>query len=161
MLVKTILPEDYVNYKKPALFISSSRCDGNCPNCQNQFLKDQTTLNIDNKRLVKLFIDNPLTEAIVLAGLDPFASFEDTLEFYKELRKESPTTTVVIYTGQYPTQLEREINSLVSIGGPLIIKFGDYREGDKPHFDELLGIELASDNQYAEDFTNGVKGVII
>ena len=32
----------------------------------------------------------------------------------------------------------------------IIIKYGRFIPGDKPHRDELLGIDLASQNQYAE-----------
>ena len=32
----------------------------------------------------------------------------------------------------------------------IIIKFGRYIPNQKPHYDEVLGVNLASDNQYAE-----------
>jgi hypothetical protein len=32
----------------------------------------------------------------------------------------------------------------------IVIKFGRYRPGQQKHFDEVLGVELASDNQYAK-----------
>ena len=35
----------------------------------------------------------------------------------------------------------------------IIIKFGRYIPGQKPHYDEILGVNLASDNQYAEVIT--------
>ena len=32
----------------------------------------------------------------------------------------------------------------------IIVKFGRYFKGDKPHYDEVLGIKLASNNQYGK-----------
>ena len=32
----------------------------------------------------------------------------------------------------------------------IIVKFGRYRPGQKPHMDEVLGVELANDEQYAK-----------
>ena len=32
----------------------------------------------------------------------------------------------------------------------IIIKFGRYIPNQKPHYDEVLGVNLASDNQYGE-----------
>ena len=32
----------------------------------------------------------------------------------------------------------------------IIIKFGRYIPNQQPHYDEVLGVNLASDNQYAE-----------
>ena len=34
--------------------------------------------------------------------------------------------------------------------GNIILKFGRYIPGQQPHFDPVLGVNLASDNQYAE-----------
>jgi hypothetical protein len=36
--------------------------------------------------------------------------------------------------------------------GNIIVKFGRYRPNQEPHFDKVLGVELASDNQYAKEF---------
>ena len=34
----------------------------------------------------------------------------------------------------------------------VIIKFGRFIEGQTKHYDTVLGVELASENQYAEEF---------
>jgi hypothetical protein len=36
----------------------------------------------------------------------------------------------------------------------IIIKFGRFRPGQEPHYDEVLGVKLASDNQYAKRVSN-------
>ena len=35
---------------------------------------------------------------------------------------------------------------------PLVIKYGRYVPDQQPHFDEVLGVNLASDNQYARRY---------
>jgi len=57
---------------------------------------------------------------------------------------------VVIYTGYNPEEIQAQLETLSSNYKNIIIKFGRFIP-DKPHrFDEVLGVELASDNQYAE-----------
>lgn len=69
---------------------------------------------------------------------------------------------VIIYTGYTREELDKMIydskdcdeapNNLEEWCGfgNIIIKFGRYIPGHKPHFDPVLGVYLASDNQYAE-----------
>ena len=61
--------------------------------------------------------------------------------------------TFVIYTGYelYEEPLKTKLYNLQSLKN-IILKTGRYIPNHKPHFDEILGINLASDNQ---------KGVII
>ena len=54
----------------------------------------------------------------------------------------------MIYTGYYPEEIYDKVKQLF-IFKNVIVKFGRFIP-DKPHrFDEILGIELASDNQFA------------
>jgi hypothetical protein len=34
----------------------------------------------------------------------------------------------------------------------IVIKYGRFRPGQVPHYDEVLGVKLASDNQYAKRY---------
>lgn len=58
---------------------------------------------------------------------------------------------IVIYTGY----TEAECESLIYLVGEkmhwknIMVKFGRFIPNQKPHLDTLLGVELASDNQYA------------
>ena len=36
----------------------------------------------------------------------------------------------------------------------IIVKFGRFRPNQEKHFDEVLGIYLASNNQYGKEFCN-------
>ena len=56
---------------------------------------------------------------------------------------------VVIYTGYKEEEILDKINVLKSYE-PIIIKFGRYVPNQKSHYDDVLGVNLASDNQYAK-----------
>jgi len=36
--------------------------------------------------------------------------------------------------------------------GNIIVKFGRYRPNQEKHYDKILGVFLASDNQYAKEY---------
>jgi hypothetical protein len=60
----------------------------------------------------------------------------------------------VIYTGY----TEKEVKNSLIYGYLLqykniIIKYGRYLQGHKKHYDETLGVELASNNQYARQIS--------
>lgn len=55
---------------------------------------------------------------------------------------------VVIYTGYTQDEVEDEVK-LLSEFENIIIKFGRFRPNQTPHRDEVLGVNLVSDNQYA------------
>ena len=58
MKVKTIIFEDFVNYKKPSMFIATSKCDFKCDKecgkavCQNSHLATAPNIDIDDEELV-------------------------------------------------------------------------------------------------------------
>ena len=56
---------------------------------------------------------------------------------------------MVIYTGYYPQEIEEQVKALSSYKN-IIIKFGRYVPNSTPVYDEVLGVTLASDNQFAE-----------
>lgn len=55
----------------------------------------------------------------------------------------------MVYTGYYKEEILEEIEQLKQYSN-IIIKFGRYIPNEKKHYDEILGIDLASSNQYAE-----------
>lgn len=157
MLIKNIVDEDFVNYKKPSMFIGavscSFKCDKECgkPVCQNSELAKAPTIEIDYEEIIERYLNNPITEAVVFGGLEPFDSFLYLFEFIQEFRKKSQDD-IVIYTGYYPEEIMGKLFKLQIFDGRdnIIIKFGRFIP-DKPHrYDELLGVELASDNQFSK-----------
>lgn len=92
---------------------------------------------------------NPLTNAIVIGGLEPFEQTEEVYTLIWMLRNVFDCEDdVVIYTGYTQDGVEEEVERLSEFEN-IIIKFGRFRPNQTPHRDEVLGINLVSDNQYA------------
>ena len=154
MIVKDIKDEDFVNYKKPSMFIAFPNCNFKCDKeygeqvCQNSLLAKSTNISISSEDVIKRYLSNPITSAIVIGGLEPFMDFSMLYEFIREFRKHSEDD-VVIYTGYYKEEIFQNIEKLKKIVN-ITVKFGRYIPTKKKHYDHVLGVFLASDNQYAE-----------
>ena len=155
MKIKNIIDEDFINYKKPSMFIGTSQCDFKCDKeagcqvCQNSDLAKAPTIEIDDEEIIQRYLNNPITEAIVFGGMEPFDDFNDLFAFISDFR-DCSKDDIVIYTGYYPEEIPSYLDLLSTNYKNIIIKFGRFIP-DKPHrFDELLGIELSSNNQYAK-----------
>ena len=75
-------------------------------------------------------------------------SFEELLNFLEDFRKVSDDDFIV-FTGYNEDEKIEEIEKLSKYKN-VIIKYGRFRPGDKPHNDPVLGVPLASGNQYAK-----------
>ena len=150
MILKTIIDEDLTNYKKPSMLIATPRCTMKCGEeyCQNNPWLKQPDIRVDNEEIIKRYLSNNLTQAIVFSGLDPMDTFEDLLMFVYEFRAIC-NDDVVIYTGYTKDEIKLEIEQLKQFPN-IIVKFGRYIPEENSHHDEILGVELASSNQYAE-----------
>ena len=155
MKILGIIDEDFVNYKKPSMVIEfpycSFKCDKECgrPVCQNSALVNEPVIEIDTKKIVERYLQNPITEAIVFQGLEPFDSCEDMYDLIVEIRRRT-NDDIVIYTGYDCREIYHYTDKLGHIFRNIIIKYGRYIPDVEPHFDPILGVNLASDNQYAE-----------
>ena len=154
MEVKFVVAEDFVNYKKPSLFIGLSKCSFKCDKeygsniCQNSSLVKQPNIDICIPNLVECYVNNPITKAIVIGGLEPFDTWQDLLYIIKEFRLRTKDD-IIIYTGYYKEEIQKYMEDLHHYNN-IIIKYGRFIPNQKPHLDPLLGVNLASDNQYAE-----------
>ena len=156
MKIRNLMDEDIVNYKKTSMFIATCFCDFKCcveQNldiciCQNSPIAKSKIINISNEKIVERYINNDLTKAIVFGGLEPFKQFDEMFELIKAFR-EKTKDDIVIFTGYYENEIEKEIFELKQFKN-IIIKFGRYIPGHNVHFDKVLGVNLASDNQYAK-----------
>ena len=154
--LKTITDEVFQDYKKPAMMIATRSCDWKCLKeenldislCQNSELAKQDDITVSIRSIVGRYVNNPITKAIVIAGLEPMIQIEEIIEFIKEFRMVC-VDDVVIYTGYYPYEVQEEIKQLSQFEN-IIIKFGRYKKDSNKKFDDVLGIWLASDNQFAE-----------
>ncbi len=156
MILKDIKDEDFVNYKKPSMVIGfpycSFKCDKECGRavCQNSPLAQEPDIHISFSKIAERYINNPITEAIVFQGLEPFDSFEDMIclvDYIREIAK--CDDDIVIYTGYKKEEIPFFIEVLKEFKN-IIVKYGRYIPDQNPHYDEVLGVNLASDNQYAE-----------
>lgn len=156
MKIKGIVEEDFTNYKVPSMFIGTSKCSFKCETesgikcCQNSSLATAMTLDIDDSVIIEKYLNNPISKAIVFGGLEPLDTFDEVTEFIAKLRYQYHCdNTVVIYTGYNKTEILLQLSELKKYGN-IIVKFGRYIPNDEQHFDEILGVTLASSNQYAE-----------
>lgn len=157
MIIKGLIDEDFVNYKKPAMVIEfpycTFKCDRECGKliCQNSSLVNEPNIDISCENIILRYINNPITKAIVFQGLEPFDSFGEMNNFLLWFQHQFHNQDdIVIYTGYNEDEISQEINILKEIFSNIIIKFGRYIPNQKSHYDKILGVKLASDNQYAK-----------
>lgn len=161
MKIKAIIDEDFVNYKKPSMFIGTAYCDFKCCKeagiditvCQNAELAQYPAYDIAFDALYKRYTTNPITSTVVLGGLEPFLQYDDILGLIKYFRKHNCNDTFVIYTGytldeliqmNYINDLKQQTN--------IVLKVGRFIPNSTSRYDSVLGITLISSNQ---------KGVIL
>ncbi len=156
MVIKGIIDEDFVNYKKPAMVIEFPHCNFKCDKecgravCQNSLLVNEPDIKISYDKICIRYLTNPITKAMIFQGLEPLDSFDDVCNIILTLRKRfNCNDDIVIYTGYNKNEIKQKVSKL-RWNKNIIIKYGRYIPDQEPHYDEVLGVKLASDNQYAE-----------
>lgn len=156
MIIKELRDEDFVNYKKPSMFIAFPSCSWKCERecgmrvCQNSALATAPNIEIDPKLIIQRYENNPITKAIVFGGLEPFDSWEDVLWLVHEIRTGYYIyDDIIIYTGYKYEEIQDKIQ-ILSLYPNIVVKFGRFVPNQQKHYDEVLGVYLASDNQKAE-----------
>ena len=155
MKIKGVTMEDLVNYKKISMFVIFPYCTFKCEKecgehcCQNSALAQTPSIEVDIEPLVNRYLSNPITSAIVCGGMEPMDSFEDLYNLISCVRNKGCNDDIVIYTGFYKNEILNKIDQLRQFKN-IIIKFGRFIPNQKSHYDPVLGVNLASDNQYAE-----------
>lgn len=155
MILKSIIDEDFINYKKSSMMLVTCMCDWKCLKeqnlelniCQNHELSKQKNVEVSIESIIDRYLTNPITKAIVIGGLEPVLQFNEILEFIKIFRQKSEDD-IVIYTGYYPDEIANEIIKLKQYKN-IIIKFGRYIHESNRIFDDILGVWLISSNQFA------------
>lgn len=158
MKTRGVIFEDFINYKKPSMYLIFPNCDFKCdrecgrPVCQNSALAHSPVIDVDKDEIIEEYLNNPITEAIVMAGLEPFDSPLDLVPFIDALRRQyNCDDDIVIYTGYTEDELESNMsyNYIRNNYDNIIVKFGRFKPDEELHLDKLLGVRLASPNQYA------------
>lgn len=153
MLIKGIIDEDFINYKKPCMVIEfpycSFKCDKECGKrvCQNGALANSPNINIERMDLIDRYLKNDITQSIVMQGLEPCDSWDDLITLIFLFRCYT-NDDIVIYTGYNESEVSEQIERLQYFKN-IIIKFGRYIPNQQAHYDDILGVNLASNNQYA------------
>ncbi len=154
MIIKGIRDEDFCQYKETSFFIAFPRCTFKCEKesgklcCQNSSLYKELPIDVTTDSLVNRYLQNPITSAVVFGGLEPFDSFQDLFDLIECFRTKTDDT-IVIYTGYNEEEIEEYISAISKFKN-IIVKFGRFIPNAKHRFDPVLGIELASSNQYAK-----------
>lgn len=153
MLIKGIIDEDFINYKKPCMVIEfpycSFKCDKECGKqvCQNGALANSPNISIERMDLVDRYLKNDITQSIVMQGLEALDSWNDLITLIFLFRCYT-NDDIVIYTGYNESEVSEQIERLRYFKN-IIIKFGRYIPNQQAHYDNILGVNLASNNQYA------------
>ena len=155
MLIKGFIDESFFDYKNPSMYIAIPFCnwkcerDAGCAICQNSQLAQEPIIEISELEIINRYVKNPITKAVVMSGLEPFDSIDELYSLCWELRQYT-NDDIVIYTGYTEEEVRQMTNGRRFYNIPnIIIKFGRFIPNQKKHYDEILGVELASSNQYA------------
>lgn len=156
MLIKGLVDEDFINYKKPSMFIVFPYCTFKCEKdasvrcCQNSDLALSPVIEMDSDEIVRRYTTNPISKAIVCGGMEPMDTFDALLRLLRSFRDKT-NDDFVIYTGYTKEEcVENGWLGRLMIFPNVIVKFGRFIPDQAGVFDDVLGITLASDNQYAE-----------
>ena len=155
MILKGILDQDFCQYKKPCMTLMFPRCSFKCDKecgetvCQNSALALSEDIEIDTYMVIKRFLDNKMVSTLCCGGLEPFDSPRDLNRLLCLLRFCECEDLVLIYTGYTEEEVD-ELFPWIYAYSNLVIKFGRFIPRQPHRKDEILGIELASDNQYAK-----------
>lgn len=153
MLIKGLIAEDFLQYKKPSMVVlfptCSFKCDKECGSqvCQNSELALAPSIDVTASKIVEQYTKNPITQAICFGGLEPFDSFDEMFNLVKEIRSITDDD-IVIYTGYYNKEIGPMVKKLSDFPN-IIVKFGRFKPNKPARFDKVLGITLASENQKA------------
>ena len=150
---KGIVEEDFIQYSKPTMFITNTICDLKCEKecgikcCSNNQLFNESSITLTFNTIIQKYINNPITKSITFGGLEQFDEFTQLFQLIEAFRKYT-NDDIVIYTGYTEEEIQKQIKQLKSFKN-IIIKFGRFIPNQEKHYDEILGVELASPNQYA------------
>lgn len=160
MLIKTIRDEDYSSYKEVSMLIAFPTCNFKCCTeakrstamCQNSPIARLPTIQMAEADIYNRYCRNVITHAIVCGGLEPLDSFIGLWTLIDTFRSQNCIDPFIVYTGYTEDEATWHIRKLSKFPN-IIVKYGRYVPGQTSHYDPLLGVMLASPNQYAKQIS--------
>lgn len=156
MLIKGVVYENFQDYCKTSMYVAfpfcTFKCEKDCATfcCENGAILKAMSYDVTPEYLVKKYEENSITNALVLGGLEPFDSFGDVYTLIKEFRRYNDDD-IVIYTGYSEKEIQGFSSILAKEFINIIIKYGRYiPDYPSDQVDNVLGIKLASKNQYGK-----------
>lgn len=161
MLIIDVIDEDMVNYKKPCMTVLFPYCTFKCNKecgkqvCHNLYLENSSLIDMPVDEIVDRYINNPISEAIVMQGLEPFDSYNELYSLICAFSKKC-SDDIVIYTGYREDEIISKLSKILSldISNTIIVKFGRFIPNSESVIDPVLGVKLNSKNQYAKVIKN-------
>ncbi len=158
MKLRAIIDSDCNHYKDFTMVLFAPYCTWKCctecgipeSSCANHCFQQQDVKEYPNEAIINRYISNPLHGGLCIAGAEPLDS-NDLRGFLKEFRAAVPDVIIIYtgYTADEPIVVEfidwltkNDINDV-------ILKVGRYIPDGTKHIDPILGVPLASENQYA------------
>lgn len=159
MRVRGRITEDFTNYKRPGLYVPCCYCDFKCCHdcaadksmCQNSMAAEVPITEIDDNDIMQAYSNSLIAKAVIFGGFEPFWQIDEIEQLLKKFRAEGIHAPFVIYTGYTECEVMHLAARLFPYGD-IIIKYGRYRPNEKEHMDDVLGVRLASNNQYAKSY---------
>lgn len=156
------ITEVFQDYKKAALFLGVCFCDWKCckesglplSTCQNYSWSNNEIVEVSFDNIVKRIRDNLLTEAVVIGGLEPVLQMDEVVQLISYIREQGLKNDIVIYTGYYDYEIDDNTLSTLAKYN-VLMKCGRYIPDKYSYFNNLLGVSLASPNQYVLKLSNG------
>lgn len=157
--------DNITDYKETSMLLVFPYCSGKCgPKCHNYRMIGTTKINEYNiLDIINLYLKLETHNSVVCAGLEPFDSMLDLTNLVKCFSSCNKNCDIVIYTGYNEDEIEDNVKSLVETFDAnvnkdykksLIVKFGRFIFDDSgkevKNYSDILGINLASPNQYAK-----------
>ena len=158
MKIKFVQKEDFINYKKPSFVVGFPYCtfkcdkEAGCQVCQNSTLATMPTIELSAERIVGEYENSDIAKSICFCGLEPMDSFNDVVDLITTFRNKNINDAIVIYSGYNKDEIQDKIDVLKQYKN-IIVKYGRFIPNDIPRYDDVLGIMLASSNQYAEQIS--------
>lgn len=156
MKLLDIIEDDFVNYRVPSMTLEfpfcTFKCEKECgePVCQNHKLKNDIYYDYDIDDIIAAYDKDEISASIVFQGLEPLDSFDDVIDFIDKFRS-NHIDDIVIYTGYTEDEVISKgwYNKLASYCN-VVVKFGRFVPNSNSVKDSVLGVKLASINQYGK-----------